>query len=154
AGEGCGLVLSVDCGITAVEEVAEAKRLGLEVVVTDHHQPGDRLPECPVVVTRPSEYPFPELCGTGVVFKLAQALLGPDSEVLRRHLDLVPLVGENRSLAIAGLRALARTRKPGLRALMKTARVDPAALDEASIGFRLAPRINAAGRLGHPATAL
>src|SRR5256714_1299263 len=163
AGEGCGLVLSVDCGITAVEEVAEAKRLGLEVVITDHHQPGDRLPECPLVVTRPSEYPFPELCGTGVVFKLAQALLGPDSEVLRRHLDLValatvadvvPLVGENRSLAIAGLRALARTRKPGLRALMKTARVDPAALDESSIGFRLAPRINAAGRLGHPATAL
>jgi single-stranded-DNA-specific exonuclease len=66
----------------------------------------------------------------------------------------VPLVGENRSLAIAGLRALARTRKPGLRALMKAARVDPAALDESSIGFRLAPRINAAGRLGHPATAL
>src|SRR5439155_3786046 len=68
--------------------------------------------------------------------------------------DVVPLVGENRSLAIAGLRALTRTRKPGLRALMKTARVDPAALDESSIGYRLAPRINAAGRLGHPATAL
>jgi single-stranded-DNA-specific exonuclease len=163
AGEGCGLVLSVDCGITAVDEVAEAKKLGLEVVVTDHHRPGERLPDCPLVVTRPSDYPFPELCGTGVVFKLAQALLGPESEAPRRHLDLValatvadvvPLVGENRSLAIAGLRALARTRKPGLRALMKTARVDPAALDEASIGFRLAPRINAAGRLGHPATAL
>jgi single-stranded-DNA-specific exonuclease len=163
AGEGCGLVLSVDCGITAVEEVAEAKKLGLEVVVTDHHQPGERLPDCPLVATRPSEYPFPELCGTGVVFKLAQALLGPESEVPRRDLDLValatvadvvPLVGENRSLAIAGLRALARTRKPGLRALMKAAHVDPAALDEASIGFRLAPRINAAGRLGHPATAL
>jgi single-stranded-DNA-specific exonuclease len=163
AGEGCGLVLSVDCGITAVDEVAEAKKLGLEVVVTDHHQPGERLPDCPLVATRPSEYPFPELCGTGVVFKLAQALLGAESEAPRRHLDLValatvadvvPLVGENRSLAIAGLRALARTRKPGLRALMKAARVDPAALDEASIGFRLAPRINAAGRLGHPATAL
>src|ERR687886_88299 len=65
AGEGCGLVLSVDCGITAVEEVAEAKQLGLEVVITDHHQPGERLPDCPLVVTRPSEYPFPELCGTG-----------------------------------------------------------------------------------------
>jgi single-stranded-DNA-specific exonuclease len=163
AGEGCGLVLSVDCGITAVDEVAEAKKLGLEVVVTDHHQPGERLPDCPLVATRPSEYPFPELCGTGVVFKLAHALLGAESEAPRRHLDLValatvadvvPLVGENRSLAIAGLRALARTLKPGLRALMKAARVDPAALDEASIGFRLAPRINAAGRLGHPATAL
>src|SRR5438128_10990368 len=91
AGEGCGLVLSVDCGITAVDEVAEAKKLGLEVVVTDHHQPGERLPDCPLVVTRPSEYPFPELCGTGVVFKLAQALLGPGSEVLRGHLDLVAL---------------------------------------------------------------
>ena len=163
AGEGCGLVLSVDCGITAVHEVAAARALGLEVVVTDHHQPGERLPDCPLVVTRPSDYPFPELCGTGVVFKLAQALLGPDSAPLRRHLDLValatvadvvPLVGENRSLAIAGLRTLTRTRKRGLRALMKTARVDPAALDESSIGYRLAPRINAAGRLGHPATAL
>ncbi|HYZ77097.1 MAG TPA: single-stranded-DNA-specific exonuclease RecJ [Gaiellaceae bacterium] len=163
AGEGCGLVVSVDCGITAVEEVAAAKALGLDVVVTDHHQPGERLPDCPLVVTRPSSYPFPELAGTGVVCKLAQALLGAEAEALRRHLDLValatvadvvPLVGENRSLVIAGLRALARTRKPGLRALMKTARVDPAALDEASIGYRLAPRINAAGRLGHPATAL
>jgi single-stranded-DNA-specific exonuclease len=163
AGEGCGLVLSVDCGITAVDEVAEAKKLGLDVIVTDHHRPGERLPDCPLVVTRPSEYPFPELCGTGVVFKLAHALLGPESETPRRNLDLValatiadvvPLVGENRSLAIAGLRALTRTRKPGLRALMKAARVDPAALDEASIGFRLAPRINAAGRLGQPATAL
>src|SRR2546421_324978 len=161
AGEGCALVLSVDCGITAVDEVAAARALGLEVVVTDHHQPGERLPDCPLVVTRPSEYPFPELCGTGVVFKLAQALLGPDSEPLRRHLDLValatvadvvPLVGENRSLAIAGLRALTRTRKPGLRALMKTARVDPAALDESSIGYRLAPRINAPRPLRHPAT--
>src|SRR5690349_14146189 len=145
AGDGVGLVLTVDCGITAVDEVEEAKRLGLEVIVTDHHRPGERLPDCPLVVTRPSEYPFPELCGTGVVFKLAQALLGPESEVPRRHLDLValatiadvvPLVGENRSLAIAGLRALARTRKPGLRALMKAAHVDPAALDEALIGFR------------------
>src|ERR671933_499854 len=163
AREGCGLVLTVDCGITAVEEVAEARAQGLEVVVTDHHRPGERLPECPLVVTQPSEYPFPELCGTGVVFKLAQALLGADSPALRRHLDLValatvadvvPLVGENRTLAIAGLRALARTAKPGLRALMRTAGVDPATVDAGSIGFRLAPRINAAGRLGHPRTAL
>src|ERR671936_1612779 len=163
AEEGCGLVLTVDCGITAVDEVARANDLGLEIIVTDHHRPTDALPDCPLVATRPSAYPFPELCGTGVVYKLGQALLGFDSEALRRHLDLValatvadvvPLVGENRSLVIAGLRALARTRKPGLRALMKTARVDAAALDEASIGFRLAPRINAAGRLGHPATAL
>jgi single-stranded-DNA-specific exonuclease len=163
AGEGCGFVLTVDCGITAVEEVRRARELGLDVVVTDHHRPADELPDCPLVATRPSDYPFPDLCGTGVVYKLGEALLGPDSEVLRRHLDLValatiadvvPLVGENRSLAIAGLRTLARTQKPGLRALMKVARVDPAAVDAGKVGFRLAPRINAAGRLGHPRAAL
>src|SRR5690349_15092792 len=163
AEEGCGLVLTVDCGITAVDEVRRARELGLEVIVTDHHRPGDELPECPLVATRPSDYPFPELCGTGVAYKLGQALLGADSEVLRRHLDLVglatiadvvPLLGENRSLVIAGLRALARTQKPGLQALMKVAHVDPAAVDTGQIGFRLAPRINAAGRLGHPRAAL
>src|SRR2546422_8441167 len=163
AGEGCGFVLTVDCGITAVDEVRRARELGLDVVITDHHRPGAELPDCPLVATQPSDYPFPDLCGTGVVYKLGQALLGPDSEVLRRHLDLValatiadvvPLVGENRSLAIAGLRTLARTQKPGLRALMKVARVDPAAVDTGKVGFRLAPRINAAGRLGHPRAAL
>src|SRR5581483_3343942 len=118
ADDGCGLVLTVDCGITAVEEVADAKARGLEVIVTDHHRPGDAVPDCPVVATRPSDYPFPELCGTGVVYKLGQALFGVDSEIPRRHLDLValatiadvvPLLDENRTLAIAGLRALART---------------------------------------------
>jgi single-stranded-DNA-specific exonuclease len=163
ADEGVGLVLTVDCGITAVEEVAEARALGLEVVVTDHHRPGERLPDCPVVATRPSTYPFPELCGTGVVHKLAQALLGADHPAVARHLDLValatiadvvPLVGENRSLATAGLRSLARTQKPGLRALMQVARVDPAVVDATAVGFRLAPRINAAGRLCRPDVAL
>jgi single-stranded-DNA-specific exonuclease len=163
ADEGCGLVLTVDCGITAVAEVAEARERGLDVIVTDHHRPGDMLPDCPVVATRPSLYPFPELCGTGVVYKLGQALFGADSDVLRRHLDLValatiadvvPLLDENRSLAIAGLRALARTAKPGLRALMQSAGVDPATVDAGAVGFRLAPRLNAAGRLGHPREAL
>jgi single-stranded-DNA-specific exonuclease len=163
AEEGCGLVVTVDCGITAVEEVVCANELDLEIVVTDHHRPGEELPACPLVATRPSSYPFPELCGTGVVYKLGQALLGAESHVLRRHLDLVglatvadvvPLVGENRSLVIAGLRALASTQKPGLQALMRVAHVDPAAVDAGHIGFRLAPRINAAGRLGHPRTAL
>ena len=163
AEEGCGLVLTVDCGITAVDEVRRAHELGLDIIVTDHHRPGDELPDCPIVATRPSDYPFQDLCGTGVVYKLAQALLGAESEVLRRHLDLValatiadvvPLVGENRSLAIAGLRTLARTQKLGLRALMKTAGVDPAAVDAGKVGFRLAPRINAAGRLGDPRGAL
>src|SRR3989440_7788509 len=138
AGEGCRLVLTVDCGITAVDEGRRARELGLDVVVTDHHRPDERLPDCPIVATRPSDYPFPELCGTGVVYKLGQALLGADADVLRRHLDLValatiadvvPLLGENRSLTIAGLRTLARTQKPGLRALMKVAHVDPAAVD-------------------------
>src|SRR5690348_9040997 len=163
ADEGCGLVLTVDCGITAVEEVAEARARGLEVIVTDHHRPGETLPDCPIVATRPSDYPFPELCGTGVVYKLGQALFGVDSEIPKRHLDLValatiadvvPLLDENRSLAIAGLRALARTQKPGLQALMKVAGVDPAAADAGAVGFRLGPRINAAGRLGHPRAAL
>ena len=159
ADEGVGLVLTVDCGITSVAEVAEATARGLEVVVTDHHRPGDELPDCPVVATRPSEYPFPELCGTGVVYKLAEAL-GID---VSRHLDLValatiadvvPLVDENRVLATAGLLALARTQKQGLQALMACAGVDPAAVDAGGVGFRLAPRINAAGRLGHPGIAL
>jgi single-stranded-DNA-specific exonuclease len=163
ADKGCGLVLTVDCGITAVAEVSEARERGLDVVVTDHHRPGETLPDCPVVATRPSAYPFPELCGTGVVYKLGQALFGVDSEIPRRHLDLValatiadvvPLVDENRSLAIAGLRALARTAKPGLRALMQSAGVDPATVDAGAVGFRLAPRLNAAGRLGHPRDAL
>ncbi|HLY95316.1 MAG TPA: single-stranded-DNA-specific exonuclease RecJ, partial [Gaiellaceae bacterium] len=163
ADEGCGLVITVDCGITAVAEVAEARARGLEVIVTDHHRPGESLPDCPIVATRPSEYPFPELCGTGVVYKLGQALFGVDSEIPQRHLDLValatiadvvPLVDENRSLATAGLRALACTQKVGLRALMRAAGVDPATVDAGAVGFRLAPRINAAGRLGHPRAAL
>src|SRR5688572_12552768 len=159
ADEGCALLLTVDCGITAVEEVAAAKARGLDVIVTDHHRPGPALPDCPVVATRPSDYPFPELCGTGVVAKLAQALgvdVRPylDLVALATIADVVPLLDENRSLAIAGLRALARTRRPGLQALMRNARVDPAAIESASVGFRLAPRINAAGRLGRPDAAL
>ena len=164
ADEGCGLVLTVDCGITAATEVATAKELGLSVVVSDHHRPAEELPDCPLVGPyRESDYPFGELCGTGVVFKLGQALLGARSEALFRHLDLVavatiadvvPLVDENRGLAIAGLRALASTQKTGLRELMKVVRVDPAVVDAASVGFRLAPRLNAAGRLGHPEAAL
>src|SRR5438132_1090642 len=155
-------VLAQRLGISEITASVLVRR-GLEVIVTDHHRPGDELPDCPIVATRPSTYPFPDLCGTGVVYKLGQALLGEDSEQLRRHLDLVgvatiadvvPLVGENRSLAIAGLRTLARSQKPGLRALMRVAHVDPAAGDAGKGGFRLAPRINAAGRRGHPRAAL
>ena len=163
AAEGVGLIVTVDCGITAVAEVARARELGVDVVITDHHRPGDVLPDCPIVATRPSEYPFPELAGTGVAYKLAAALLGAGHPALTRDLDLValgtiadvvPLVDENRALAAAGLRALACTTRPGLRALMRSAHVDPAMIDSTSVSFRLAPRINAAGRLRRPDLAL
>ncbi len=163
AEEGCGLMLTVDCGVTAVEEVAHARALGLEVVITDHHREGPELPDCPVVGPYRGEYPFTELCGTGVVWKLGQALLGAGSEALSRQLDLVavatvadvvPLLDENRGLAVAGLRQLARSQKPGLQELMRSASVDPATVDAGAIGFRLAPRLNAAGRLGRPEAAL
>jgi single-stranded-DNA-specific exonuclease len=163
AEDGVKLILTVDCGITAVDEVEEARRLGVDMIVTDHHRPGETLPDCPVVATRPSAYPFPDLCGTGVVAKLAQALLGDDHPAVAHHADLValatiadvvPLVDENRALATVGLRGLSRTQKPGLRALMRVAGVDPATVDSTAVGFRLAPRINAAGRLGRPDVAL
>ncbi|HEV2593461.1 MAG TPA: single-stranded-DNA-specific exonuclease RecJ [Gaiellaceae bacterium] len=163
AEEGFDLVLTVDCGITAVEEVAHAHALGLEVVITDHHRPTDTWPACPVVAPLKGDYPFTGLCGTGVVWKLAQALLGAEHPFIEKHLDLValatvadvvPLVDENRGLALLGLRRLAQTQKVGLRALMRVAGVDPAAVDESSIGFRLAPRINASGRLCRPEAAL
>ena len=163
AEEGCGLVVTVDCGVTAVEEVAHARELGLEVVVSDHHRAGAELPACPIVGPYGGDYPFRELCGTGVVWKLGQALLGIDSDALRRHLDLVavatvadvvPLVDENRGLVVAGLRQLARTQKAGLRELMRSARVDAATVDSGAIGFRLAPRLNASGRLCRPEAAL
>jgi single-stranded-DNA-specific exonuclease len=163
AEDGVKLILTVDCGITAVAEVEEARRLGVDMIVTDHHRPGEALPNCPVVATRPSDYPFPDLCGTGVVVKLAQALLGADHPAIARHADLValatiadvvPLVDENRALATTGLRGLSRTQKPGLRALMRVAGVDPATVDATAVAFRLAPRLNAAGRLGRPDVAL
>ena len=163
AADGVDLVLTVDCGITAVDEVARARELGLDVIVTDHHRPGETLPGCAIVATRPSSYPCPDLCGTGVVYTLARALLGDEHPAVARVLDLValatiadvvPLVDENRALAAAGLRTLARTRRPGLQELMRAARVDPAAVDATAVAFRLAPRINAAGRLGRPDVAL
>jgi single-stranded-DNA-specific exonuclease len=166
AADGVELLVTVDCGITAVDAVARGRDLGMDVIVTDHHRPGEALPACTRVCTRPSDYPFPELCGTGVVFKLAQALherAGRDPAELDRHLDLValatvadvvPLRDENRGLVRAGLRRLRRTSKPGLRALMAVARVDRAHASSTDVGFRLAPRINAAGRLCHPDEAL
>ncbi len=161
AARGTQLLVTVDCAVTAVEEVAAARALGLDVVVTDHHAPraDGALPDVPLVHPRLGGYPCPDLCAAGVAFKLAQALLtasGEDPALVEEDLDLValatvadvvPLAGENRRLVRAGLRALARTRKVGLVALMDVARVDPSGLDEAAIGFRLGPRLNAAGRL-------
>jgi single-stranded-DNA-specific exonuclease len=159
---GTRLLLTVDCAITAVAEIAEARRAGLDVVVTDHHQPrpDGALPDCPIIHPRISNYPCPELCGTAVAHKLAQALGAPTAEddlelvALATVADLMPLRGENRRLVRSGLAALGSTARPGLRALMAVADVDPSALGTHSLGFRLAPRINAAGRLARADAAL
>ena len=159
--DGVRLLLTVDCGIAASAEVAYAQAHGVDVIVTDHHRPAAELPDCPIVATRPSEYPFPELCGTAVAYKLMQAL-APELELepmldlvaLATVADVVPLLDENRALTIKGMRRLASTARPGLKALMRSAQVDPAVVDTGAIGFRIAPRLNAAGRLGHPDVAL
>jgi single-stranded-DNA-specific exonuclease len=163
---GTDLLVTVDCGVTAVEEVARARALGIEVVVTDHHRPGPALPDCPVVHPALGGYPFPELCAAGVAHKLAEALAraaGADPATAGEDLDLValatvcdvvPLVGENRRLVREGLAAIARTRRPGLRALMAVAGCEQGSVDAGSLGFRLGPRLNAAGRLRRPDAAL
>jgi single-stranded-DNA-specific exonuclease len=155
AARGTRLLITADCAITAVEEVALAKTLGVDVVVTDHHhpQPDGVLPDCPVVHPRLSGYPCEGLCGTAVAYKLAQAMGASSADddlelvALATVADLMPLSGENRRLVRQGLQALGSTGKPGLRALMQAARVDPSALDVNVLGYRLAPRINAAGRI-------
>ncbi len=155
AARGTELLVTVDCGITAVQEIELARSLGLDVVLTDHHAPraDGVLPGCPIVHPAVCGYPCAELCGTGVAYKLAQALGASSAEddlelvALATVADLMPLRGENRRLVREGIAALANTGKAGLRALMSVARVDPSALDTHALGFRLAPRINAAGRL-------
>ncbi len=157
AARGTRLLITVDCGITAVEEVAAARAAGMDVVVTDHHSPraDGLLPDAPLVHPAVAGYPCPELCGAGVAHVLARALRDDDAErpedlelvALATVADCVPLRGENRRLVRAGLRAMGTTRSEGLRALMKVAKADPARIDARAIGFRLAPRLNAAGRL-------
>jgi single-stranded-DNA-specific exonuclease len=164
---GTELVITVDCGIGSVEEVAMARAAGMEVVVTDHHLPGERLPDCPVIHPVVSEYPFEGLCAAGVAHKLAIALCDAagrgavetvggrrhpchrdlDMVALATVADMVPLVGENRRLVREGLRVMRDGARVGLRALMAVASVDPPTIDAGALGFRLAPRINAAGRL-------
>jgi len=159
AARGTSLILTVDCAITAVEGVEHARSLGIDVVVTDHHQPGPELPDCTIVHPALSGYPFTELCGTAVAWKLTQALreaAGADPARADDDLDLValatvadvvPLLGENRSLVRRGLDVARRARRPGMRALMAVSRCEPSSLDETDLAFRLGPRINAAGRL-------
>jgi single-stranded-DNA-specific exonuclease len=160
---GATLILTGDCGSVAHDAVTEAAAAGIDVVVTDHHTPGDALPAAVAVVNpnRPDcGYPFKGLAGAGVAYKLCQALvaeLGGDADALRWHLDLValatiadlaPLRGENRVLAHYGLRVLQQTRSPGLRALMATAGVSTAEpIAAGQVSHVLAPRLNAVGRL-------
>src|SRR5919106_4417142 len=164
---GSELMITADCGIGSVEEVAAAQAAGMQIVVTDHHLPGERLPDCPIVHPIVSEYPFEGLCAAGVAHKLAIALCDAAGQGAvetvggRRHpcdrnmdlvalatvADMVPLVGENRRLVRDGLRQLRDSPRVGLRALMAAAAVDPETVDAGALGFRLAPRINAAGRL-------
>lgn len=160
---GATLIVTADCGVTASTAVGKAASKGIDVVITDHHCPGNELPEA-VAVVNPmlpgSRYPFRDLAGVGVAFKLLSALhdrAGVDSPSLNQHLDLValgtvadqmPLVGENRILVRAGLRALERSRKPGLRSLLANAGIAPDRRIEAEdISFRLAPRLNSVGRM-------
>jgi single-stranded-DNA-specific exonuclease len=152
AERGTGLLLTVDCGITSVAEVGLARELGMEVVVTDHHQRAQDLPDCPILHPEVSGYPFESLCGTAVAWKVACALgAAPERDLdlvaLATVADVVPLVGENRSLVKKGLAEIRRGVRPGMRALMEAAKCEPERLDEGDLAFRLAPRINAAGRL-------
>lgn len=162
ADKGVTLIVTVDCGITAVEEARYAASLGLDVIITDHHECKDELPQAVAVVDphrRDCGYPFPCLAGVGVALKLALALTpGPERErVLSEYADLaaigtvadvMQLSGENRAIVRRGLQALAQTRRPGLRALIREAGAEGKALTASCIGFTLAPRINAAGRMG------
>ena len=158
--EGVKLIVTVDCGITAVSEAELCKELGIDLVITDHHECKETLPDAVAIVDphRPDcTYPHKTLCGVGVAFKLASALCGSQTEVLEDYADMVCLGtvadvmllrGENRRFVSQGLKALRNTRRPGIAALMKECGCAPESVTASSIGFMLAPRINAAGRMG------
>jgi len=158
--EGVNLIITVDCGITAVAEAELCRELGIDLVITDHHECKDILP-CAAAVVDPHRhdggYPHKNLSGVGVAFKLAAALCGDQEEVLRDYADMVclgtvadvmPLQGENRVFVSRGLHSLANTKRPGIAALMAESGCAPETVSSSSIGFMLAPRINAAGRMG------
>jgi single-stranded-DNA-specific exonuclease len=165
---GATLVVTADCGISAAPAVESAREEGIDVVITDHHRPPERLPDAVAAVDpvrRDSQYPFPGLAGVGVAYKLLTGLwqaAGRPREELNPHLDLValgtvadmvPLRDENRALVRAGLEVLGRSRKAGIRALARGADVDGPVTAEA-VAYRLAPRLNSAGRMGEAESAL
>ncbi|MHC5082901.1 MAG: single-stranded-DNA-specific exonuclease RecJ [Planctomycetota bacterium] len=170
ADSGTELMITVDCGITAVEEAAQAKQLGMDVIITDHHQPGDQLPDVVAIVhpTLDPEYPNPHSAGAMVAFKLAWGLANAYKtgdqvpEALRKYLldattlsgigtiaDVVDLRGENRVLAGYSLKAVEKCGLVGIRALVQLADLGTSDVDSYAVAFRLAPMINAAGRMGH-----
>lgn len=164
AGQGYQLIVTVDCGSASREEIKLARELGMKIVVTDHHKLEEEMPD-DLPLINPHQpgcpYRFKELAGVGVAFRLAQALaveLGVESEAVYRFLDLValgtvsdvvPLIGENRILLKAGLPYLENSVRPGINALKKTASLEGKSIGSFEIGFALAPRLNAAGRLEH-----
>jgi len=164
---GANLLITVDCGIVDTEQIARAQALDIDVIVTDHHEQNGALPPAYAILNpKQTDCPYPEkvLCGTGVVFKLIQAILSKNRfEMKEGHekwfldlvgmatlSDMVPLTGENRTLAYYGLKVLQRSPRPGLMKLWRKLRVDQRFINEDDIGFSLAPRINAASRMGHP----
>ena len=158
--EGVKLIVTVDCGITAVSEAELCKQLGIDLVITDHHECKQTLPAAAAVVDPhrcDGGYPHKNLSGVGVAFKLASALCGSQETVLEEYADMVclgtvadvmPLQGENRVFVARGLESLAHTKRPGIAALMAECGCAPETVSASSIGFMLAPRINAAGRMG------
>ena len=167
AEKGFTLVVTVDNGISAIEEAACAKELGLDLIVTDHHLPGETLPDAIAVVDpkrADDESPFKDLCGAGVAFKLCAALEGcAPADLLEMYgelvalgtvADVMPLVGENRTLVREGLALLQDTMRPGLQALMENAGVAGKPVTADTVSYSLAPRLNAAGRMDNAAVAL
>ena len=165
--QGYNLIITVDCGITGTEEIDYANSLGMEVIVTDHHEPADKLPKALAIVDtkrKDNKYPFTQLAGVGVVFKLIQAFsikVGIEQKEYLKYLDIVcigtisdivPLVDENRVIAKLGLLLVAQTRNPGLKALLKITGFNN--INSTTISFGIAPRINACGRMGNEKLAL